>query len=241
MKICYCEDEPAQANYLKEKINQWAKVRNVKCEVDVFLSAEELLFERAVFPYDLMLFDISMKKMNGMELAKNIREKDKEVKIVFLTSDKSFVFDGYEVNALRYLMKPIDQKKLYDLLDYIEEISKKETVSYIILKADLENIRLAVDDVMYIEAEGHYVNIYQRDRSCLRVKEGFQQILQKFKEGGGSFIACHRSYAVNLHNVNMISRTECKVGKEFILPVSRGLYMELNKAFIEYNLQAKNV
>lgn len=122
MRIAYCEDERAQAVLTEDMIKSWAKERGQKCIVDVFSSAEQFLFEldgEELVPYDLLLLDISMIGMDGFTLAKQIRKTDMNIRIVFLTSDPSHVFDGYEIEAWRYMMKPVREQKLYEMLDIL--------------------------------------------------------------------------------------------------------------------------
>ena len=95
MTICYCEDESAQAKVFSIKIDQWAKNKNIAVHTDLFESAEEYLFKAEQNTYDVIFLDISMRGQNGMELARKIREKEKDVVLVFVTSDASYVFDGY--------------------------------------------------------------------------------------------------------------------------------------------------
>ena len=130
MRIAYCEDERAQAVLTEDMIKSWAKERGQKCIVDVFSSAEQFLFEldgEELVPYDLLLLDISMIGMDGFTLAKQIRKTDMNIRIVFLTSDPSHVFDGYEIEAWRYMMKPVREQKLYEMLDIlVTELADRE-------------------------------------------------------------------------------------------------------------------
>ena len=116
MTICYCEDESAHAKAFAIKIDQWAKNKNMAVRTDLFECAEEYLFKAEQNAYDVIFLDISMRGQNGMELARQIREKEKDVILVFVTSDASYVFAGYEVGAYRYLMKPVDEEKLWEIL-----------------------------------------------------------------------------------------------------------------------------
>ena len=95
MTICYCEDESAQAKAFAIKIDQWAKNKNTAVRADLFECAEEYLFKAEQNAYDVIFLDISMRGQNGMELARQIREKEKDVILVFVTSDSSYVFYGY--------------------------------------------------------------------------------------------------------------------------------------------------
>lgn len=236
MKICYCEDEAAQAEILKEKASAWSEAGGIQLQTDLFESAEEFLFKAEGDTYDLVFLDISMKKMNGMELAKQIRAKDKNVIIVFVTSDPSFVFEGYEVGAYRYLMKPFTDEKLYEILDY-SAARRSGSDNFIVVKTTTENRRIDLEELLYIEVQGHYVDLHLADNDILSFKSSFSEILEQANAKKELFQLTHRSYAVNLSKITRIGRTECILEGGQSLPVSRSAYKPLNDSFIKYNLE----
>ena len=236
MTICYCEDESAQAKAFAIKIDQWAKNRNMKVRTDLFECAEEYLFKAEQNYYDVIFLDISMRGQNGMELARKIREKEKDVILVFVTSDASYVFDGYEVGAYRYLMKPVDEKKLWEILDYARTQKEVEEENYILVKKDSQSVRINLKDIIYIEAEKHYVNLCMENKESINIKTAFTELLQETQEKSDTILLTHRSYAVNIEKVVRIGRTECVLSDSSVIPVSRSFYKEVNEAFIKYHL-----
>ncbi len=236
MTICYCEDEPAQAKAFAIKIEQWAKNKNIAVHTDLYESAEEYLFKADQNTYDVIFLDISMRGQNGMELARQIREKEKDVILVFVTSDASYVFAGYEVGAYRYLMKPVEAKKLWEILDYARAQKAAEEENYILVKKDSQSVRVNLRDVLYIEAQKHYVNLYLENEEPMTVKVVFAELLQEMQEKSDTFLATHRSYAVNIDKVVRIGRTECTLSDGSSIPVSRSFYKAVNEAFIGYHL-----
>ena len=236
MTICYCEDESAQAKVFSIKIDQWAKNKNIAVHTDLFESAEEYLFQAEQNTYDVFFLDISMRGQNGMELARKIREKEKDVVLVFVTSDASYVFDGYEVGAYRYLMKPVDEKKLWEILDYARMQREVEEENYILVKKDSQSVRVNLNDVLYMEAQKHYVNLYLEDQESINIKTVFTELLQEMQEKSDTVLATHRSYAVNIEKVVRIGRMECVLADGSVIPVSRSFYKEVNEAFIRYHL-----
>lgn len=236
MTICYCEDEPAQAKAFAIKIEQWAKNKNIAVHTDLYESAEEYLFKADQNTYDVIFLDISMRGQNGMELARQIREKEKDVILVFVTSDASYVFAGYEVGAYRYLMKPVEAKKLWEILDYARAQKAAEEENYILVKKDSQSVRVNLRDVLYIEAQKHYVNLYLENEEPMTVKVVFAELLQEMQEKSDTFLATHRSYAVNIDKVVRIGRTECTLSDGSGIPVSRSFYKAVNEAFIGYHL-----
>lgn len=236
MTICYCEDESAQAKAFAIKIDQWAKNKNMAVRKDLFECAEEYLFKAEQNAYDVIFLDISMRGQNGMELARQIREKEKDVILVFVTSDASYVFAGYEVGAYRYLMKPVEAKKLWEILDYARAQKAAEEENYILVKKDSQSVRVNLRDVLYIEAQKHYVNLYLENEEPMTVKVVFAELLQEMQEKSDTFLATHRSYAVNIDKVVRIGRTECTLSDGSSIPVSRSFYKAVNEAFIGYHL-----
>ena len=236
MTICYCEDESAQAKAFAIKIDQWAKNKNIEVHADLFESAEEYLFKAEQNYYDVIFLDISMRGQNGMELARKIREKEKDVILVFVTSDASYVFDGYEVGAYRYLMKPVDEKKLWEILDYARTQKEVEEENYNLVKKDSQSVRINLKDIIYIEAEKHYVNLCMENKESINIKTAFTELLQETQEKSDTILLTHRSYAVNIEKVVRIGRTECVLSDSSVIPVSRSFYKEVNEAFIKYHL-----
>lgn len=236
MTICYCEDESAQAKAFAIKIDQWAKNKNMEVRTDLFECAEEYLFKAEQNAYDVIFLDISMRGQNGMELARQIREKEKDVILVFVTSDASYVFDGYEVGAYRYLMKPVDEEKLWEILDYARTQKEVEEENYILVKKDSQSVRINLKDIIYIEAEKHYVNLCMENKESINIKTAFTELLQETQEKSDTILLTHRSYAVNIEKVVRIGRTECVLSDSSVIPVSRSFYKEVNEAFIKYHL-----
>lgn len=143
LKIAIVEDDLTQLSYVRLLIEGWmAKTHNtmklISCE-----SAEEFLFKYAEpLDFDLILLDIKLKKMNGMELAKQIRTVSRTVQIAFLTGVKDYVFEGYEIGAVRYLLKPVQEKDLFKLLDDCLARSLENKNEYFAFPYQGESVRI---------------------------------------------------------------------------------------------------
>ncbi len=235
MRIAYCEDEAAQAELVCSMMERWGERRQESVEVVLFESAEEFLFKNEDFPYDAVFLDIAMRQMNGMELAHTIRKKDKKLPIAFLTADKTFAIEGYEVRAVRYLTKPVTAEKLDSLLDELrtEQERSFEEASCMTIGENGVTKRIAEEDICYVEVLGHYTHLHLAEAATIRVKESLSAVIERLalKE---QFVKCHRSYVVNLAYVEKISRTDCTLSDNTILPVSRSAYRNFNERFIQY-------
>lgn len=235
MRIAYCEDEPAQAGYIRAMIEEWAAGRHHDVQVVLFESAEEFLFKNDAYPYDAVFLDIALKKMDGMELAHAIRRKDKRIPIAFLTGDRGSALTGYEVRAVRYLLKPIGHDKLFALLDELWEETAQAAADCPCMMVEEKGIlrKISEDSLCYIEVMGHYTQLYLADGSVVRVKESLGTVMDRIRQKE-LFVRCHRSYVVNLAYVERISRTDCVLCSEARLPVSRSAHHELNERFIRF-------
>lgn len=240
MRIAYCEDEPAQAELVRAMVIQWAESRNTVAEVILYESAEEFLFKNDTpvndtFSFDIVFLDIAMRHMNGVALARAIREKDKRLPIAFLTADKAFAIEGYEVHAVRYLLKPVTMEKLASLLDELLEAAKKDTQDTVCIAVGEKGAvrKLAESSICYIEVLGHYTQLHLNDGSTIRIKESLA-VVAAMLHRKELFVKCHRSFVVNLAYVEKISRAECMLCDGTVLPVSRNSYQTLNERFIRY-------
>ena len=110
MRIAYCEDEPAQRSRMEMLLRTFAERKRLPLTVEAFSDSAAFLFQYpGSYPFDLIFLDIDLGGMDGMALARKIRETDSEVPILFLTNHKEYVFEGYEVQAFRYLLKPVSE------------------------------------------------------------------------------------------------------------------------------------
>ena len=110
--IAICDDEQAEIDYLSTLVNQWASRKGVAIQLNEFPSAESFLFAYEGQHTDILLLDIEMGGMDGVTLAKKIRLMNKEVQIIFVTGYMEYIADGYDVEALHYLLKPVSEEKL---------------------------------------------------------------------------------------------------------------------------------
>jgi DNA-binding LytR/AlgR family response regulator len=232
MRIGLCEDDKTQLAYVNTLINKWAEVKKIQLYTFLYESAEQLLFEHTdCFPFDLLILDIQMDKINGMELARKIRLLDKYIPILFLTGQAEYVYEGYEVGAFRFLLKPIKEEQLKSALDQIYEKHNKEADKYYIFQYLGEIIKLVYKDIIYVESFGHYVRLITVN-SVYEWKYSLGKIMKELDDL--QFCSPHRSYLVNLLYVETIGKAECVLSTGNHIPISRNNYQNFHLAFIGY-------
>ena len=231
-RVAICEDEKVVLDFEASLVNKWAVGRGCLLELDAYISAEQFLFESEdKAPYDVLIFDIQMKNMNGMELAKTLRNRGCDSIIIFITGVPDYAIEGYEVGAVRYILKPVKEDVLDGLLDSAFEERQKKSEDYFMLGQGTELEKISFEKILYIEARGHYVFLKGVDFER-EWKAGFAETAACFE--GKGFFCLRRGLMVNLAHVQRITRTDCILDSGESLPVARGVYKELNEAFINY-------
>ena len=229
-KIAICDDSKADTEYIASLVTNWANSSVNIVAVETFPSAEAFLFRYDDDKsYDILLLDIEMGCINGVQLAKKIRTNNSIIQIIFITGYSDFIAEGYEVSALHYLMKPVLEDKLSPVLDKaVKALGKTE--KSVILTISGEAMRVPFGDIICFEAFAH---------SCAAttITEKFEvksSISDIEKLLGNGFIRCHRSYIVGLKYIKSISKTEITLDCGAKVPLSRSNYNAVNQAFIRY-------
>ena len=232
IRIAVVEDEKEQYEYVKKMLEQWSREKGECIAVTHVSCAEEFLINyNQPDTFDVLFLDVYMKKMNGMELAKEIRKFDRDVQIVFLTGVSDYVFEGYEIGAVRYLLKPIEQEKLSETMWVCLEKLKQKSDDYISFKYQGEMVRLLRSDIFYVEVYGHYLRMVTKT-GILEWKDSLQSMRERLDVR--RFVEANRSTIVNMEYVSKITREECLLEDGTCIHVSKGAYKSLNEAFMRF-------
>ena len=229
-RVAIVDDSNTDAEYVQSILESWAQDRQASVQMRRFNSAESFLFHYADDKdWDVLLLDIEMGAMDGVSLAKKIRQENQSVQIVFITGFADYISEGYEVSALHYLMKPVKQEKMFAVLDRAVAAMQK-TEQVILLPVGGEMLRLPVGQVEYVEAFSHTVAIVT-NADMIHVKMSITEIEKMLGDG---FVRCHRSYLVGLKHIARLSKTEVILDNGKTLPLSRSAAASVHKAFIAY-------
>lgn len=231
MKIAICDDERSEQQLLCKYVKEWAAGKGQRAELRCFDSAESFLFSwEDEKDYGVLILDIEMGSMSGMELARKIRERDSDIPILFVTGYAEYMQFGYDVKALHYLMKPMDKEKFFSVLDRLPPGQKE--AEKILFQMDQGNVCLPPGEIWYVEADGHRCALHTQDAVML-LKEGISSIEKRLK-GHDSIVKCHRSYLVNLQHVSVVLKEELVLDDQRRVPLSRNLRKMAHDAFIRF-------
>lgn len=232
MRIAICEDNKEHLEILEEMINRWAQKEDEQVAIGCYQSAEQFLFCMKDEPhYDLAFLDIQMSKINGLQLAKMIREEDQLILIVFTTALKKYAPRGYEVSAFRYLIKPLQEDEVFQALKKASQMIEDRKREAIIVTRGDESRRIFKDDIYYIEVDNHHIILHLKDET-IRFKAKLKVFETQFREP--QFCKCHRSYIVNLQYTGKISREGVEIDGKETLPISKSRWEALNHCYMEY-------
>ena len=227
MRIAVCDDEELFRIEFKSVLDK--VLINAEYDIDTFSGGSSLYEAFLKNPFDLVFLDIEMPGIDGITLAKRLRAVSENVQIVFLTSHIEYALEGYEVNALRYLVKPVDMNKLSVVLKYIQD--KKNNSRQIMIKQEGEDIVIDINDVIYMESMDKNVRIVT-SKSEYITRYNISDYEEELKNSG--FLRIHRGYLISLSKVKKIVKNDVVMDGDISLPVSRSNIKALKDALYAY-------
>ena len=232
MKIAICDDEIYFIDAICPLLEQWAKERGMKLTLYRFTNGDDLVEAHQRECMDLIILDVIMPLLSGIDTARELRNTNQTVPIVFLTSSKEFAIDSYEVKALNYLIKPVDKEKLFLTLDdFLKTLNLPK--NFFVAKTADGFCKIAIADVDYLEAQNKQVLVHLTNGRTIEIRELFSKCTEVFSPENG-FCCCHRSYIVNLNNVEQFSKTEVVTIHNAVIPISRRYYVAFNETYFNH-------
>lgn len=230
IEIVLVDDEQLQLDYMEKLVKQAADGLEIEVEIYQYLSGESFLFALEDHPtWQLAFLDIEMEQLNGMEVARKIREKAPQLELVFATAYAEYAIEGYQVQALDYLLKPITWEKVTRVLERFL-VEQPEDSTYTIVDVEGEATRVNLDDIIYVEADrGEIAVVLENNNFNLRMS------LSEFeKRLDDRFVSPHRSYLVNLQSVSRLLQKDVQLSNGEMIPLARRRAKDIQKAFIDF-------
>ena len=228
MRIAVCDDQPEQLKQICDWVSEWPN-----CPGDLTLhpfdNGDSLLRAHQARPFDLVLLDVMMPLLNGMETAKEIRLNDQSVKLIFLTATADFAVDAFTVKASNYLLKPVVPQKLYQCLDEITE-ELRSSAKKICIKGLHALHRIAVADIEYIESQNKKILFVLSNGQSILSGEPLYTYEEKLTLEDG-FFKCSRSFIVNINRIVTFTAKEIRTHSGARISISRSLHREFENAY----------
>lgn len=227
MKIAICDDNAIMRDDLKNRLMEYALSKNLIFLYSDFSNGDDLIASNRNF--DLIFLDYKMEGINGLETARRLRKNSNNTAIIFLTSYPHVVFDTFEVNAYRFLLKPVDNAKLNAAMD--DFLADLDDDKFIAIKTDEDTKRIKIDDIIYAEASDKYCFIRTVDENILYKKtlSEFEKLLPADK-----FYRSHRTYLVGFRHILSHTSSDILFDNKEKAQISKLKQTSFKNAFLDY-------
>ena len=229
MHIAIVEDDRATRAQLVSYIERYFGRNQRSCRIDEFSDGLDILDDYKA-SYDLILLDIQMEHIDGLKTAQEIRNADENVFLVFITNLANYAIRGYSVNALDFVLKPVNYLMLEPILQRVEKLLARRASKYVTFPTEQGLVRLSVDQVFFVESDGHMVLIHT-DRQNYRMRETMKEMERQLAPLG--FYRCNNCYLINMSHLEKVDKMTVGIaGQE--LSISRPRYRGFMDALADF-------
>lgn len=239
LKIAVCDDNITDLSNISSILDDYQTLQRDKNKIRfaAFHSAVDLIAAmESGQAYDLVLLDILMPFMTGMDAAKEIRQFNQDIKIIFMTSSPEFAVESYSVDAYYYALKPIWKEKLFILLDKVISETEIQLGTSLLIKSKTGLTRIYISRLEFAEVIGRTIHYHLTDGSVIEAV-GSMSELEKGLLPYPCFIKTHRSYIINMEYIDTLSQREIKMQSLALVPIAKASYSNVKSAYIKYSFE----
>lgn len=226
MKIAIVENEVLHAEHLQTLLQQWSQEHQTILDIAVFSGSEAFLDSQANV-FDLVFLDIKMSGLDGVTAAQQLREQKFEGQIVFLTAFSEYVFEGYDVQALNYLLKPVTYDKIAKCLDYVARRLRDDHYTF---RNHGSVVQIPYSQIICFFSANHYTQIITTEGTFNQL-ESIRNIFSRLPD---RFHICHRTAIVNIEHIAMLKGRELILSNKTVVPVSHTYLQEIRSDLLSY-------
>lgn len=236
MRIAICDDDALELEKIKNIVHEFIHSKQTEYEItlETFTAGPALLnFINHNTLFDLIVLDIIMPVINGIDVAAEIRKTNNDCKIIFLTSSPEFAVNSYKVNAFYYLLKPFQKQEFLTLLDRALISMQDEQSKSVVIKGKNGLVRIPLHTIEYVESVKHTLNFHLHGGEtvmCYAKMEGFREYLL----ADARFIQCHQSFIVNMSRIAQMTGKYFVLQDKTVIPISRTVYTQVKQSYINY-------
>ncbi len=240
MEFAIVDDVKHDCHRLEQMVVEFLDTWQISCPVSTFVNGKQFLENFTPDRYEAVFLDICMEDISGMEVAHKLRQQFSHTKIVFTTSEESYALEGYRVQALDYLIKPIQPDQVNAVMERI--LGSQGSRHFIGIKENRVNRQILLEDILYVRSIGHFLEIYldnqEMCRSYMTLNSLLDQIHAFAKEKHSilslQFPVCCRGYVVNLEKVQLMEQEHLLLKHNITIPISRPRRKEMQKIYADY-------
>lgn len=241
VKVAFCDDDMSVLGELKGLLDQYCTKRNREIGYAAFHGSLELLAEiEKGARYDILFLDVILPNENGISIAKEIRQYDSVVKIIFLTSSCEFAVQSYTVGAYFYQMKPIWEEKFFRLMDSAISECCREQQNSLIMRCKNGITRIDLDRLEYCEVLGRTLLFHMENGKILESTGSMDNLCGQLSRYE-NFVRPHRSFLINMEYIQKISYKSITMENLAEIPIPHGRCCEIKNQYLEYAFDRKQV
>lgn len=237
LNVTILEDEESHAKQLTQALGCWSRKNDIGLSIHSFSSGEDFL-KKEFDDTELIFLDIDLKtkNMNGVSIAKRLRKDGFRGNIIFLTAFSEYVFEGFNVRAHEFLIKPVDTAMLTRCL---EPIIQSIDSSFHIFQLREETFKIPYHKILAFSAYKHYVDIATLLPASAGDKAAFKTFQQRISIKDlesrlpEEFIRCHRSVIINASKIISMTKTEAMLVNDTVYPISESYLEDVREAFMK--------
>ncbi|MBQ3512930.1 MAG: response regulator transcription factor [Lachnospiraceae bacterium] len=233
-RVGLCDDEKRMLkinNYYMKEIDE--EYEEFTLELVNFIAGKDMVEYIKKEPLDIAILDVDMIGMDGMEVAKNLKEVNEDIVVFFITGHSEFAVEAFDVDAIGYVMKPVDKEKLERTLlkavAKVRELKAKEKQRELVITVSNLKKRIPVDDIIYIErVQTQCVIVTKKEE--YRVYDTITDLVEKVGEG---FVRASQSFILRVSEITKVTYKEATLKNGMVVSLGRGFTKEVKKAFLE--------
>lgn len=238
MRLAICDDEARELERLCALLQEYEISRGAELSVCSFQSAVDLLNGMKGGEYDLLLLDVLMPGFGGIQAARELRELDKSVRILFLTASPEYAVESYAVGAYHYLLKPATAKTLFPLLDKMRAELNVQEEEFLLLKGREGLLRVPFSRLEYVEVMNKTVSFHLADGSVRELNASLSDFEAELLSHP-QFLKVHRSYLINLRQLQSVTAKGAVTKTGHTVPIARTLYAAVKDAYLQMLFQPR--
>lgn len=228
MNIVVCDDNLNIISEIKEMLNEYSAIKNVPLEISTFDNGKAVLDSNE--NYNIAILDVEMPDMNGIALGEELRKRNKQIVLIYLTAHSQYLDFALNLNAARFFEKPIDKDRFFSGMDNAIERIDNTTINFFI-RDDKTQVRITAESIVYIEISHRKTKVVTEDKTYFTT-----HTLDYFKDRlvSSIFAQPHKSYIINFNFITAYERGEIVLDGQYKIPVSRSKQTEFHKSFVRF-------
>ena len=233
IRVAIIEDSQDDLANCLSLLERYGKEKNVTFDIQSFDSGDAFLM-RFKSQYDFIILDINLSVMNGIDVARNVREKDEEVVIMFATNLAKYATRGYEVDAIDFVLKPLNYASFYLRLEKVMKKLSKKNDYFLVVPCDGGFNKININDVLYVEVISHDIIFHMVNNEKITTSGTLKKYEEQLKKYW--FIRCNSCYLVNAHKIKRVEKLDIQLVNDATIAISHPKKKSFMESFRNYVL-----